>query len=473
MSLKHTISAVVVTAALSASAVLIGVGPVSADPTPTATPAPSLTSVPTSTPTPTAPTPTVTGAPSAPKAHSAHPQSIVSPGVPGLGDTWATAEAVHPSPSFLLNSFDTKDATTETGENRSLGALSDYKIFNTIWASWTAPATGVLEADTLNTPNDHYTTLGATDTTLAVYSGSKLSTAKRLAYNDDSNPGTNNFSQVSGVPVTAGGKYHFQVGISDGLTASVTSANAKAGYVSLVVRVKYKAPSNDAFGASTSESGSSWTAKGTTVGATVDQGEDTVNPNDATKPIVDSIWYKWTPTASGTISMTSSPTLSAYQNGGEAYIAIWRLGPDGTFTRQSFAIDNGSATSLAIDGQSTYYFQVGEVTDTNYGADNLDVEGAPQSFHVTATYTGPVVGKLSSTKGSHAGGQTITVTGTRLGAVTQACFGPDFCTPNVNVVSSTKVTVLVPAVPVGTYPLWLSTGTLYSKLTSSANYTFK
>lgn len=74
-------------------------------------------------------------------------------------------------------SNDLTGATGEFGEPSHAG----YPAFSTVWYKWVAPQSGEVFLDTLG---------NATDTLLAVYSGTMLSTLRQVAANDDLFPFT-------------------------------------------------------------------------------------------------------------------------------------------------------------------------------------------------------------------------------------------------------------------------------------------
>jgi hypothetical protein len=462
MSLSHTIGGVLVTASLSAAAFF---GASSATPaTPTPTPTPTATAVaPPFGPDAGAliPGKGVSSKPSA--ARSAHPQSLGAPGVAPLNDNWNNAAAYTPARSLVGAEVDLMDATTEPGENLTLTPTSIYQIYNTAWIKWTPAVSGYLEADTFETTGS----LSASDTTLAVYSGSSLKKAKRLAFNDDA-PGHGNLSQVLGLRVKGGTTYHFQLGLSYDIGTPAAAVNsAHGGFAKLDVNIDYDAPSNDNIGAAKVETGSHWLASGYTLGSTTQSGETLTS--SASSPIADSIWYAWTPVASGHLSFESNPAIyDDLDLTNDNYVVIYQLDHDGDFTRSAFYQgDFITDTNFVFTSQSTYYFGLGELT-----AD----EGAPQSLSVTATYTGPQITKLSSKSGSHNGGQTLTITGVNLTGTSAVEFGPTHVVSDpaaITVVSSTKVTVKVPPGVKGTTVyVYLRADGNSTNLTSKAKYKF-
>lgn len=91
-------------------------------------------------------------------------------------------------------------ATGETGEPTTYGGGS----LNTIWYSWTAPATGTVTFDTCSVANTNF------DTTLKAYTGSAVNALTTVAQNDDFGTCTNYQSLIS-FAVTSGTTYSIQV----------------------------------------------------------------------------------------------------------------------------------------------------------------------------------------------------------------------------------------------------------------------
>jgi hypothetical protein len=459
VSLSHTVGGVIVTAVLSASALL---GTATPTPTPTV-PTPATTT----TPSPTAGT-AKKGASSAPApkpklgpgVKPSHPDTVLSPGTPATYDSYSDPIEQGPAQNFAWDSIDVKDATIQSGELRTLSPTSIYQIYNSVWLTWTAPRGGYLEADTFPGAGSDQ----ATDTTLAVFTGSTLKKAKRLAYNDDSS--ANLYSQIVGLRVTAGVTYHFQIGLSYNTgTPDVTVNNQDGGYASLNVNVDYDAPSNDNLGAAKVVTGSHWVGTGTSLGSTTQAGENVTNPVTTAAPVLDSVWYKWTPSSSGTISIIDTPMNLNFAAIDANYLAIYELNNADTLSRVQFYQGTTiSQPAVPVNANSTYYFAVGEVTQGDEGSQDLSI---------VATYLGPQLTSISKSSGSHNGGTSITLTGVRLSGVGNVCFGPLNCTTPFSVVSSTKIKVTVPAGTAGTtVPITVKVGSAYSEVTSHARYKF-
>jgi hypothetical protein len=456
MSIVHSIGGVLVATLLSVGGLVGG-------------------AVPTPTPTPTTPVPASSAAPGsgskaenansdavtrAGGARSLHPQTVNEPGTPPQYDNWASA--YDGGFGQIDGTLDTRDATTQPGEQRSLGPSSRFEVYNSVWVKWTAPGNGVITADTLPSGSTDY----VTDTTLAVFSGTSFKKLKRLAYNDDATS-ERETSQIIGLPVKWGNVYYFQLGVSGVSGTSEATMNGRAGYIDLTVQETFTTPVNDSFGSPTTETGSSWFARGSTLAATVEPDEDTDNPTTPGSPVLTSVWYRWVPAASGTFTVMDQPSDLVYTSLTSSFLGVYELdGVHGGIGQEWGAQNVGNnviTTTLPIYANETYYFQVGEVAAGHGGPFNLDV---------TATYTGPIISKLSSSHGSHKGSQKVTITGQNLSSVTSVCFGPFNCVTPTSVTAK-KLVAKAPATPVGEVGVFVISPGTESNLNSHTNYTFK
>ena len=449
MSITHTVAAIIVAAALTTggvagSALASPATPIPGSPSPATTTPPARTTVAAADK-----TKSFTGGP---KGTVQHPETIPSPGTASPYDSFANAEAISSYAGFYTGQQDTRDATLEPGELRTLSSASNSDVFNTIWVKWTAPASGLLFAETyIPSPLPAGTSAGdwASDTTLAVFTGSSIKTAKRIAYDDDTSQEVDR-SVVRSIPIKGGTTYHFQIGISQNYGASQTAVNSHSGYVELYASANYTAPSNDNFGSAKTLTGTNWSATGTTLGSSIEIGEtdtDVLN-SSFTSTAVNSVWYKWTPAASGTLSFESLPVNLDHPGASDQYLAIYQVDlVYGGMNQVYYDEDSEFQDEIPIVGESTYYFQLGQTATDAAGPVNLSV-GAVH-------YTGPLITKLSSTSGSHNGGKTVTLSGTGFTGTIAVCFGPATCTTQFTVVSATKITVTTPAMPKGTHSVFV------------------
>ena len=345
----------------------------------------------------------------------------------------------------------TTGATTQSGENTRYNETSAYRMFGTVWAKWKAPESGSITVDTFGG--------SVSDTGLAVYTGTKITNAKRLAVNDDSAPGSSE-SRVTSVKVTKGTTYYFQVG------GSATSAtNAQQGTIQINLKASYVAPSNDNKSGAKGMTGTSWSATGTTRGATIERSfEPTSNPITASATRKNSVWWKWTAAASGVVTFSTAGSTAPL-----LYATAYDEDPVYGFTTipNSFAESNGSQSpvlaNLPVKAGHTYYFVVG---------DTANISGEVKAAF-SASYTGPAITKLGTTSGKRAGGNTISITGTHLTNVDTVMFGTHEGTSVVHV-SDTKLTVKVPmGVAKGKVPVVLFITGTPTAVNAAAHYTYK
>ncbi len=121
-----------------------------------------------------------------------------------------------------------------------------------------------------------------------------------------------------------------------------------------------------------------------------------------------------------------------------------------------------SATEVTADAPSgSGTVAVTAVTGTG----GVSTAGSKDTF----TYLAPTITSISPTKGSTAGGKTVTITGTNLGGATGVTFGSTAAS-SFTVNSETQITAVTPAESAGTVPVTVTTpgGT-----SNSVNYKFK
>lgn len=169
----------------------------------------------------------------------------------------------------------TTGATTESGEPAPCASIG-----GTVWFTWTPSASGTATIDTMGS---------GYDTALAVYTGSSLTGLTNVGCNDDLSSGDLD-SRVS-FTATSGVTYRIQAGGYNGATGSlalrVTAPSSSCG-----------TPANNQFSCATTIGARPYTTTQSTNGATLESGE----PRPCGS-IGDTVWFKWTPTASGTFTV--------------------------------------------------------------------------------------------------------------------------------------------------------------------------
>jgi redox-sensitive bicupin YhaK (pirin superfamily) len=271
-----------------------------------------------------------------PSVVSVEPDATVSINAAPANDMFASASAISTAGGNSGSvTGTTVQATRETGEPSPLSASVWGSSGKSIWYSWTAPVTGPV---TITTEGSGY------DTMLALYSGSSITGLTSLGANDDVSSGTL-WSSVT-ARVTAGTTYRIVV---DGW-------NNRSGSVKLNWSVTPGAPMNDAFANATVITGSQGTQTDTTANATRETGE----PSHGGSGGAHSTWYRWVAPGDGNVTFSTSGSafatlLGAYTGGSVASLTTKATGtaPTGqTYRTMTFAVTNGTAYMIAIDGLS-------------------------------------------------------------------------------------------------------------------------
>ena len=167
-------------------------------------------------------------------------------------------------------------ATKQTGEPNHAGNAGG----GSIWYAWTPAVGGSVTIDTL----------GSTfDTIMGVYTGTAVNALTTVASNDDIASG-NTASRVT-FTVAAGTTYRIAIDGYNGLRGNVT--------LNWVLTAAGAAPANDAFANAQVLTGATGTITATNVNATKETGE----PAQAGNAGGASVWYAWTPTAGGSVTI--------------------------------------------------------------------------------------------------------------------------------------------------------------------------
>ena len=206
-----------------------------------------------------------------PAAESAVPFALTStPGATGpVNDDFAAALPLTGTMAAVTSC--NIGATLESGEPAT-GSRT-----KSVWWTWTAPAAGPVVVDTIGSNFD---------TVLAVLTGTSVSALTQVGFDDAS--GGSGASRLS-FTAAAGTSYRLQV-------SGYNSAEGRIRLNLAPAPAAPAAPANDAF-ASATDLGSvlSFARTGTTLAATKETGE----PNHAGDTGGASVWFTWTPPASG------------------------------------------------------------------------------------------------------------------------------------------------------------------------------
>lgn len=226
-------------------------------------------------------------------------------------------------------------ASLESGESTT---VSGAAASTSIWYVWTAPDAGVATFDTVGS---------SFDTLLGVYTGTAVNALAKVGENDDIVSRYQRQSWVS-FNVSAGQQFMIRVDGFNGATGSV-NVDWKIGTSAA------GPPPNDMFAAAQELGGASGTTGGTNVDASREPGE----PQHATKPGYASVWYRWTPSGSGTASFSTAGSpfdtlLAVYTGVSVGSLTAVASNDDVSTTdktsRVSFDATAGTTYLVAVDG---------------------------------------------------------------------------------------------------------------------------
>ena len=251
-------------------------------------------------------------------------------------DDFANPELLNPSlPTNAVFDTTTRLATKEPGEPNHAGNPGGHSV----WFSWTPAASGPVAITACGN-------LGNADPLLAVYTGTDVGALNPIA-NDDGTESEGCPFHSSEVRFTAsvGTTYRIAVDGKDGIEGRFT-LNLEGG------------PANDAF-ASAQVLGPGLPASGFT--NTKLAGKQVGEPNHAGDPGGHSVWYSWTPSASGLVEITACPYN---ETGLDPLLAVYTGASVGGLTPVA-SNDNGadcaimaSAVQLSANAGTTYWIAV-------------------------------------------------------------------------------------------------------------------
>jgi hypothetical protein len=289
--------------------------------------------------------------------------------------------------------LDLSALTTQRKERVSNPENPASPIYRTAWVTWVAQKSGVATFSVYDADFGS----GAADTTLALFTGSKVSSAKRVAFNDNIAE-DNSLSQLVDVPVKKGRKYHLQVGVPSATPDPI------GGTVKVSVVAGY-APANDAAKSAQKLAAKSGLFYATLAGATLETGEAGAPDADATK----TVWFSFTPAADGIFTLSPWREIGTdydFTSDGErislaAYLKVKPVAPATVPTVQLPMSEN----SFDMVKGSTYLIQVGNL---DAGADSAV---AIAMLQYSVQYTSPWIKSVSPSSGKLAGGYEMTITG--------------------------------------------------------------
>jgi hypothetical protein len=173
------------------------------------------------------------------------------------------------------------DATMQTLEPNHAAATQPNG--RSVWYSFTPSTSGTLELETCGA--------ASFDTTLAVYTGSAVGSLNPIASNDDLASCTLGRSRVS-----------FAASSSTTYLIAVAGFQGASGSFTLTWQLGTP-PANDAYANAATITGSSGSANGSTVLATREPGEPNVWQPDGFNPPQHTVWYRYTASAAGTLTV--------------------------------------------------------------------------------------------------------------------------------------------------------------------------
>ena len=217
-------------------------------------------------------------------------------------------------------------ATKETGEpyhgNNSGG--------HSVWWKWTAPLSGSLTVSTVGS---------SFDTTMGVYTGTSVSALTTLAEDDDSGGNLTSLATLSSV--TPGATYYFAV---DGYGSATGTITFNLSFTAT------PAPANDNFANAAVLTGTTASATGSTVNATLEIGEPSSYGNHT-------IWWQWTAPSALAVTLTTGGSTTPG-------ITVYTGASLGALTRDAETF--GTQVAFQAQGGTTYYFRLG--ADVSTGA---------------------------------------------------------------------------------------------------------
>jgi hypothetical protein len=270
--------------------------------------------------------------------------SYPTPGIPG-NDNLADAIAVT---NDVVTDTTTAGATLEASETGQAGECADIR--NTVWFKWQAPSTSLAVVETLG---------GAAffDSVVNVWTDATSPPAYPLTATACADQGGgSNLSKVQFTP-TAGTTYYIQVASY----SDPVPSDPGPGKVQVRVR-QLVTPANDNLAAAAAIALPSTTDVDNTV-ATKESGEPTQTANNCDS-IANTVWFKYTPTATGGVTVDTLTTEPAR----DTVLEIWSgpaSGPAfGTLTAvacndDSPGTSNRSKVSFLATAGTTYYIQAG------------------------------------------------------------------------------------------------------------------
>jgi len=203
-----------------------------------------------------------------------------------------------------------------------------------VWWAWTSPSSGTVSV---------FTSGSSFDTILAVYTGSAVFALTRIASDDDGGAGS---ASLLTFPATAGTTYRILVDGYGGATGSIALGISLSGASS--------GANNDSFANRLTFPSTGGTLSGSNASATRETGE----PSHAGNGPFKSVWYTWSATVSGTVTVSTAGSsfdtvLAVYTGtsvGGLTLLASDDDAPGTSTSVVSFSATSGTSYQIAVDG---------------------------------------------------------------------------------------------------------------------------
>jgi len=225
------------------------------------------------------------------------------------------------------------EATLELGEDPN---IAERPASHTIWYSWTPTSNGQVTIDTATS---------GFDTLLGVYTGNAIDSLSEVKSDDDSGPDETSMVTFN---VTAATTYRIRV---DGFDTATGTVNLHVNEV--------LPPANDDFANAVVLSGSTITRTGdANLAATLEAGEDSSVAGSLGGA---SVWYRWTPAASGPVTIDTETSdfdtlLGVYTGGSVGALSSVATNDDrsggicNVTSAVTFAAVAGTPYRIRVDG---------------------------------------------------------------------------------------------------------------------------
>jgi IPT/TIG domain len=422
---------------------------------------------------PTVPKPPIAGGYTVPQVAS----QLAASGSTG-GNTFSnpiTISGRFPFPTMLDNT----SATIQTHEPRRL--TGGYYLTRTQWIKWKAPAAATIYVQV-------YDTNATNDVGVNVFTGSSLTTLKKIASNDQQYLPPDGASTISVSPannagilslnVKKGKNYYFQVGSPAEGTAAIGAIRNNITF--WIAGASYNVKNDNLSDAKELKLGPGSTVSdvGLLGGSTMEPWEPYDNDEGTGDPRIGSIWYKWIAPQDGQATFTNcafldgGPTIAVFGEtltdiiGGTEYYGDMRhMGFDtGGYGSCSLFYGGGSVATVPVFKGERFYIQTAETQGQQGGRDI--------TTSISGTFSLPYINTLSRKSGKV--GNTVVITGQQLttGGAPVVKFGTRTATI-VGTPTATSITVKVPNHGAGYTGKIKVTVKAGSNLSNTASFTYK